>query len=378
MRLMLAGGLMSAALAGCVLALSSGREAEARQFETSAGTVEVERVAGPFESPWAVAFLPAGEMLVTEIGGTLWHLGAEGARTEVAGLPDIAVIGQGGLLDVAAARDFAETREIFLAYVAPDGVETRTTVAVARLSEGADALEDLRVIFAQDPPIDSGRHFGSRIVERADGTLFVTIGDRANRPLAQDRDKTIGKVVRIARDGSIPADNPFVDTPGTKPEIWSLGHRNPQGAALDAEGRLWTVEHGARGGDEINRPEPGKNYGWPLISYGTHYWGGEFPAQRAEGLEQPEFYWDPSIAPSGMTIYSGKLWPEWEGDIFVGALKFELISRVERSGDGLREAERLFAGAFGRVRDVREGPDGALWFLTDEWDGGLYRVRPAP
>jgi glucose/arabinose dehydrogenase len=369
-------GTLCAVAAGAVL-WAAGTEAGARSFETSAGRVEVARVAGPFDSPWGLAFLPGGAMLVTEQGGALWHISG-GERREVAGVPESVEIGQGGLLDVAAARDFAETRTVFLTYTAPaGGRETRTTLAKARLSESGDRLEDVSVLFEQDPPVASGRHFGSRVVEAPDGTLFVTVGDRARRPFGQDRDKTIGKVLRVARDGSIPPDNPFVHDPDTASEIWSLGHRNAQGAALDAEGRLWTVEHGARGGDEVNRPEPGRNYGWPRISYGTHYSGEDFPAERAPGLEQPLFYWDPSIAPSGMTIYSGRLWPEWEGDIFVGALKFRLISRLERDGGEIREAERLFEGEFGRIRDVREGPDGALWFLTDAGDGGVYRVTPA-
>ncbi len=374
MRLIAGVVCMAAALA---LFLVAGEPtAAARTFETSAGSVRVERVAGPFRRPWAVAFLPDDRFLVTEKRGRLWHLVRGEEATPVAGLPAIEDGGQGGLLDVVAARDFAETREIFLSYVAPDGGATRTTLAVARLSDSADRLEDFRVIWAQDPAIDSSRHFGSRIVERPDGTLFVTIGDRANRPLAQDRDKSIGKVLRVARDGSIPANNPFVNDPATKSDIWSIGHRNPQGAALDAEGRLWTAEHGARGGDEVNIPEAGKNYGWPLISYGTHYSGASFPGARAPGLEQPVHYWDPSIAPSGMAIYSGRLWPEWQGDLFVGALRSELISRLDRDGTRITGEERLFEDVFGRVRDVREGPDGALWFLTDESDGALYRMSP--
>lgn len=376
MRLLL--GILCIGAATALLIVTGRPTAGAQTFETSAGPVRVERVAGPFVRPWAVAFLPGERFLVTEKRGRLWHVERGAEATSVAGLPPIDDTGQGGLLDVVAARDFERTREIFLSYVAPEaGGATRTTLAVARLAPDAARLDEVRVIWEQDPAIDSTRHFGSRIVERPDGTLFVTIGDRANRPLAQDRDKSIGKVLRVARDGSIPADNPFVDEPGTKPAIWSLGHRNPQGAALDAEGRLWTAEHGARGGDEVNIPEAGKNYGWPLISYGTHYSGASFPGTRAPGLEQPVHYWDPSIAPSGLAIYSGRLWPQWEGDLFVGALKDRLISRLDREGTRIAGEERLFADVFGRVRDVREGPDGALWFLTDETDGALYRVSPA-
>ncbi len=351
---------------------------EARTFETSAGPVTVERVAGPFAHPWAVAFLPGAAMLVTERGGALWHLDAEGARTEVAGVPDVRAAGQGGLLDVVAARDFAESREIFLTYAEPRDGKSGTSLAVARLGPEAARLEDLRVIFRQKPAVQSTKHYGSRVVEAPDGTLWVTLGERGHRPQAQNLQSHLGKVVRVHRDGSVPRDNPFARGLGLD-EIWSYGHRNAQGAALDPEtGALWTVAHGPAGGDEINRPEPGRNYGWPVISYGEHYVGGQVgEGTHKEGMEQPLHHWDPSIAPSGMAIYSGRLWPEWEGDIFVGALKFRLISRLERDGEEIGEEERLFEDVYGRIRDVREGPEGALWFLTDESDGALYRIRPA-
>ncbi len=379
---MVMAGVLAVAACGVVVGAQGPAPAAESRFETSAGPVLVERVTGDLDRPWAVAFLPTGGVLVTEVDGRLLHIGdrGRGARTDVAGLPAIEAIGQGGLLDVVAARDFADSREIFLTYSAPDGRATRTTLARARLSTGNDRLEELSVIWEQDPPVASSRHFGSRVVEAEDGTLWVTIGDRADRPRAQDPQQMIGKVIRVARDGSVPADNPFADGQAARAPIWSIGHRNPQGAAMDPEtGALWTVEHGARGGDEINRPEAGKNYGWPQISYGTHYSGFSFPGSSAPGLEQPVFYWDPSIAPSGMTIYSGRLFPEWAGDIFVGALKSQLISRLDRAGAGSPEIageERLFEREFGRIRDVREGPDGALWFLTDDDPGGLYRVTP--
>ncbi len=351
---------------------------EARRFDTSAGTVRVERMAGPFAHPWAVAFLPGGEALVTERGGRLWWLGPDGARNEVAGVPEVRAVGQGGLLDVIAARDFAESREIFLSYSEPVGGESRTAVARARLGPDAGRLEDLAVIFRQQPAVDSSIHYGSRIVEAPDGTLWVTLGERGLEQQAQNPRSHLGKVVRITRDGAPAPDNPFLE--GVRyPEIWSMGHRNPQGAALDPEtGALWTVAHGAKGGDEINKPEAGKNYGWPVISYGEHYSGAQIGVgTHKEGMEQPLYYWDPSIAPSGMAIYSGRLWPEWEGDIFVGALKFQLISRLEREGEEITGEERLFEGVYGRIRDVAEGPEGALWFLTDEDPGGLFRIRPA-
>jgi glucose/arabinose dehydrogenase len=347
------------------------------EFQTSAGPVQVERMASPFAHPWALAFLPDGSMLVTERGGTLWHLAADGGRTSVAGVPAVKAEGQGGLLDVTAAGDFKSSRLIFLTYSEPDGAKSRTAVASARLSEDGMSLEDLSVIFNQSPSINSDHHYGSRIVEAPEGTLWVTLGERGQSTQAQNIQTHLGKVVRITRDDKVPAGNPMAGGLG-RPEIWSFGHRNPQGAALDpATGALWIVDHGAKGGDEINRPEPGKNYGWPVISYGTTYAGTKIGSGTAqEGMEQPIYYWDPSIAPSGMLIYSGKLWPEWRGHIFVGALKFNLISRLTRDADGITGEEQLFEGAFGRVRDLREAPDGAIWFLTDEDQGALYRVSP--
>ncbi len=347
-------------------------------FDTSAGQVAVVQVAGPFAHPRAVAFVAEGAMLVTERGGRLWRLGPDGARAQVTGAPAVKVAGQGGLLDVVAARDFTATREIFLTYSEPTAGKSRTAVAVARLSDDGQRLENLRVIFRQAPAVNSTKHYGARVVEAPDGTLWVTLGERGLRSQAQNPISHLGKVVRIARDGSAPPDNPLAGGLGL-PEIWSFGHRNPQGAALDpATGALWIVEHGAKGGDEINRPEPGRNYGWPVISYGTTYAGTKIGGgTERDGMEQPLHYWDPSIAPSGMIIYSGRLWPGWEGDIFVGALKFKLISRLDREGEAITGEERLFTDVYGRVRDVREGPDGAIWFLTDESEGALYRVTPA-
>jgi glucose/arabinose dehydrogenase len=347
-------------------------------FETSAGQVAVERIAGPFSHPWAVTFLPDGVKLVTERGGRLWRVDQNGARTEVAGAPAVRAEGQGGLLDVVAAKDFAESREIFLTFSEPVEGKSRTAVAVTWLNETGHQLENVQVIFHQRPSTGSTIHYGSRVVEARDGTLWVTLGERGLDIQAQNLTSHLGKVVRIARDGSTPPDNPLAGGIGLK-QLWSIGHRNPQGAAIDpATGKLWIVEHGAKGGDEINKPEGGKNYGWPVISYGTTYAGTKIGSgtERA-GMMQPVHYWDPSIAPSGMMIYSGKLWPDWQGDIFVGALKFKLISRLNREGDSITGEERLFAEKYGRVRDVREGPDGAIWFLTDEGEGALYRVTPS-
>ena len=344
--------------------------------QTAAGPVKVEKVAGGLDTPWGIAFLPNGAFLVTERGGALYHFDAKRRRTKVTGVPRVRAVGQGGLMDVAAARDFPETREIFLTYSKPYGLSAGTALAVAALSADNRRLEKVRVIFEMAAPSTGWRHFGSRVVEAPDGTLFLTLGERGEPDTSQDLSLHNGKIVRIRRDGSIPPDNPFVGRSGARPEIWSLGHRNPQGAALDASGALWAVEHGARGGDEVNRVRKGRNYGWPVISYGRHYWGGKIGVGVAKaGLEQPDFYWDPSIAPCGMSIYSGKLWPAWRGHFFVSSLKFDHISRLDPKG-GLREVERLAFPETGRVRDVQEAPDGALWFLSEEREA-VYRMTPA-
>ena len=342
-------------------------------LDTSEGPVRVVPVVTGLDTPWAVAPLANGSSLITERDGDLL-LGVPGEGiSRLSGVPRVWADGQGGLLDVVVARDFETSKEIFLTFSEPRSGGATTSLAVAELDANAKALLDVRVIFRMNAASRQGRHFGSRVVEARDGSLFLTIGDRANRDLAQSLDVHNGKVVRVNRDGSFPADNPFADEKA--PEIWSYGHRNAQGAALDLSGRLWTVEHGARGGDEVNRPEPGRNYGWPIISYGTHYSGGKIGiGTAADGMEQPEHYWDPSIAPSGMMIYSGKLWPDWKGDIFVGSLKFDYISRLE-TGRSTQEVEQLFKDRFSRIRDIREAPDGAIWFIS-VGDGAVYRMTP--
>ncbi len=344
--------------------------------QTAAGPVSVEKVAGDLDTPWGLAFLPGGAFLVTERDGTLFHFDAKRRRIKISGVPEVYAWGQGGLMDVAAARDFQKTREIFLTYSkrhARGG--GGTALAVAALSADNRKLENLRVIFEMAAPSRGGRHFGSRVVEAGDGTLYLTLGERGDPDTSQDLSLHNGKIIRVRRDGSVPPDNPFVGRAGARPEIWSLGHRNPQGAALDANGALWAVEHGARGGDEINRVRKGANYGWPVISYGRHYWGGKIGVGTAkEGMEQPAFYWDPSIAPCGMAIYSGKLRPAWRGHFFVSSLKYDHISRLDPKG-GFREVERLAFPETGRVRDVIEAPDGSLWFLSEE-RGAVYRMRP--
>ena len=362
---------MRAAIAA--LALLTAAAASAQTFRTAAGPVRVEQVAGGLENPWSLAFLPDGRALVTERPGRLRILDDGALSAPLAGVPEVYDSGQGGLFDVALAHDFAQSRALYLAYAEPGRGGAGTALARAVLD--GDALRDVTVIFRQSGYSGGGRHFGGRIVVNPDGTLFLTTGDRGDADRAQDLGDHAGKVLRLNPDGSAPADNPFVGQPGALPEIWSWGHRNPQGAGLDAEGRLWTVEHGARGGDEINRPEAGANHGWPVISYGRHYWGGRIGEGTTKpGMVQPLHHWDPSIAPSGLIVYDGALFPDWRGDVIVGALKFQLLARI----DGETGAEeRILDGEFGRIRDVRQAPDGAIWFLTDEDPGGVHRMTPA-
>ncbi|MCG6903363.1 MAG: PQQ-dependent sugar dehydrogenase [Rhodobacter sp.] len=360
---------------GLILAVMGGTSVSA-DIDSSSGRIGVEKLVGGLTEPWAIGFLPGGGALITERGGRLLHRATDGTMTELRHGLELAVIGQGGLLDVMIPRDFPTSRDVFLSFSIPQGSPTQagTALAVGRLNEVGDRLEDMRLLFQMAPGTLGGRHFGSRIAESADGRLFLTIGERGDRPEAQNLDSHNGTVVRLNRDGSVPDDNPFVGVPGARPEIYSYGHRNPQGAAVDAQGQLWAVEHGAKGGDEINRVAPGANYGWPVISYGRHYSGaviGEGTAR--EGMQQPEFYWDPSIAPSGMMIYSGKLWPDWAGDFFVGSLKFDYIARLD--GTPLHETEQLQSDETIRVRDIREAPDGSIWFLS-VGQGALYRMTP--
>ncbi len=366
------------------LTLALGTAASAERFETSAGPVEVTKVVSGIEAPWGFAFLPdfaeTGSLLVTEKSGALrlWESGALSAPLQ--GGPQVEDAGQGGLLDVALAADFAETGMIYLSYAARSEGGAQTQVMRARLVRGpTPRLEAAEVIFRQEPPQSTRHHYGSRIVVAEDGALFITVGDRGEASFAQDLTRHQGSVIRILPDGRPHPDNPFIGNQrGWREEIFSYGHRNPQGATLGPDGRLWTVEHGARGGDEINLPEAGRNYGWPVISYGRQYSGGRIGVgTTAAGMEQPVHYWDPSIAPSGLTVYSGDLFPEWQGDLIAGALKFQLLSRLDMEGGRVIGEERLLEGEFGRIRDVRTGPDGAIWFATDERSGGIYRMAPA-
>lgn len=347
---------------------------------TSAGPVEVNRIVSGLSVPWAIGFLPDGALLVTERGGRLLHL-ADGTFRSVEGVPRVWANGQGGLLDVVVARDFAESREIFLTYAEPrDGGTAGTALAAGRLSADGTRLEDVRVLWRMAESSTSGQHFGSRVVEARDGTLFVTTGDRGDRDLAQDTTGHAGTIVRVNRDGSIPADNPFVGRDGFRPEIWSWGLRNLQGAALGPDGTLWTVMHGPRGGDEVNHhAEPGLNYGWPVQSFGAEYRTRRqigTPGPVA-GMTDPAFWWEVSPAVSGLAVASGRLFPGWQGDLLTGALQHDTIIRLTVGPDGVREAERLLEGQYARIRDVREGPDGAIWFIA-ETEGSIYRMAPVP
>ena len=350
--------------------------ATAKVFDTSAGRVNVTAVVEDLDNPWAVAFLPDGRFLITERDGALVLVSGDGqARQQVSGVPEVRARGQGGLLDAVLDPDFAQNSVIYFSFSEPVGVlSARTAVARAVFNGDSARLDQVQVIFRQDLDSRGGRHFGSRIVPDGQGNLWITTGDRGDAGQAQANNH-IGKVIRILADGGVPGDNPFVGTP-MPDQVWSMGHRNAQGAAMDEQGRLWTVSHGASGGDEINQPEAGKNYGWPVISYGTHYSGNKIGiGTEGPGMEQPKWYWDPSIAPSGMMIYSGKLWPDWAQDIFVGSLKFDFISRLDRSDTAITGEEQLFLDDYARIRDVREGPDGAIWFLA-AGDGTLYRASP--
>lgn len=350
--------------------------------ESSVGPLEAQVLAEGLNHPWALAFLPDGRLLVTERRGQLLVLAGGVAGAPVAGVPDVYHQGQGGLLDVAVAPDFAQSGRIYLTFAetAAHAGQQRgqgTALMSARLVLEGDSgrLEDQQVIFRSNTFLNTNRHFGSRVVVGRDGNLFVTLGDRGDPGRAQDGADHSGSIVRVAPDGTVPGDNPRSE--GWAPALWSIGHRNPQGATLRADGELFTVEHGARGGDEVNNPQPGANYGWPIIAYGIDYSGlpiGE--GTEKPGLEQPLTYWDPSISPSGLDFYDGALLEGWQGDLLTGGLSGQVLVRLDVEGDAIVGEERLFEGQLGRVRDVKSGPDGAIYLITDADNGRLFRVAP--
>lgn len=357
--------------------------AHAQDAVVPAPAVSLVPVATGLVHPWAVAFLPGGQFLVTERPGRLRVVSAAGqVGPALAGVPPVAAGGQGGLLDVVTDNDVARTRRIYFCFAEPaagGAAGNSTAVARATLSADASSLQDVRVIFSQRPKVESALHFGCRIAQASDGNLFVSLGERYHRKDdAQKLDNHHGKVIRITPDGAVPPDNPYVKQPGALPEIWSYGHRNPQGATMGPDGKLWMHEHGPQGGDEINLPQPGRNYGWPVITYGENYGGGKMGEGTARaGMEQPLHQWTPSIAPSGMAfLTSMRYGTAWQGSLFVGSLKFGILHRLEVAGGKVQREEKLLQGNGERIRDVRQGPDGLLYMVTDSPQGRLLRLQP--
>lgn len=375
------GTKLSAALAASVLLTANAAfAAEDKTVTTQKVAVKVETIASGLDHPWAVEPLPDGAYLVTERPGNMRIIRDGKVSAPIAGVPEVHARGQGGLLDVVLDPKFTGNRTIFFtASVSEDG-GSGTAVFRATLSPDEKRLSEVKRIFLMNKLSRGNIQYGARIAFARDGSLFVSLGDRGEQDRAQDFQDDAGSIIHIKADGSIPADNPFRDGARARPEIWSKGHRNPQGIAFDAaDGKLYTAEHGARGGDEINTPEAGKNYGWPVISYGRNYSGTKIGiGTEKKGMEQPIFYWDPSIAPGAIAVYRGRMFPEWNGDFLVTALKFQLLSRLERDGSGkVVERERLFEDDFGRLRDIVVAPDGALLITTDEDNGALLRVSRA-
>ncbi|MEO0358978.1 MAG: PQQ-dependent sugar dehydrogenase, partial [Pseudomonadota bacterium] len=334
------------------------------------GLLQVTPQVTGLENPWAFGFLPDGSVMITQTDGHV-VLAKDGQVTKLTGGPEVVEDGQGGLLDVLIPADFATSRQVYFTFAKRQGGGSGTALARAVLPDGATAFSNVETLFEIAPGSRGGRHFGSRLAEAPDGYLYMSVGDRGDRPSAQDTSRENGSILRLTRDGTIPDDNPI---PGSA--IWSLGHRNPQGLTFDASGQLWGIEHGARGGDEVNLIERGANYGWPVIAYGRHYSGARIGTGTAqEGMEQPDFYWDPSIAPSGATVLGRSFGTAWDGALVTGSLKFDQIHVLSVQG-GLSEIAVLASDETLRVRDVRVGPQGALWFLS-VGNGALYKVTPS-
>ena len=374
-------GAAAGAIATALFAVS-GVRAQVASVATQAGTIAVETVASGLVHPWGMAFLPDGRLLVTERAGRVRIMRPDGALSQpLAGVPEVVARGQGGMLDVALDPDFRNNRLVYLSFSEPGGAGAATALGRGRLAD--DRIEGFTVIFRQEPKVSGPNHFGGRIVFAPDGKLFLTTGERYKFEPAQDLSGHLGKIVRINPDGSVPPDNPFqrASDPraaGPRPEIWSYGHRNVQAAAINPQTRaLWVAEMGPRGGDELNLPEPGRNYGWPLVSWGTHYDGTDIP----DPPTRPEFadaikHWTPVISPSGMIFYTGDLIPAWRGNVLIGSLSRRALVRLIVEGAAVAGEEVIALGA--RIRDVEQGPDGAVYVLTDQQNGGVLRLRPRP
>lgn len=372
------------ALAG-LLPLNHAMAEQTNAPAAPATAITVQEVAKGLENPWGMQVLPDGRLLVTERPGRMRIVAKDGTLSPpLTGVPSVVKGGQAGLLDVLLAPDFASSGLVYFSYAEPrDGGKNATSVARAKLTfdSAGGALSDLKVIFRQEPAYAGRHHFGSRLVWAKDGTLFITTGERATQSeSAQDLNSHLGKVIRINADGTIPADNPFKSNANARPEIWSYGHRNLQGAALNpTTGALWVTEHGAKGGDELNIPSAGKNYGWPVITWGIDYSGAKIGEGTSKpGMEQPIYYWNPSIGTSGLTFYTGDLFKTWKGNILAGGLSGATLERLSLDGDKVVAVEHLLADRGERVRDVRQGPDGAVYVLVDETRGKVLRLTPKP
>lgn len=376
--------ILSLALSPLAVALATPALAVNETFDTEGPAIQVETFVEGLSHPWAIAFLPEGGMLVTERSGNLRAVGEDGSLSEpISGLPEVDARDQGGLLDVALDPDFAENRQVYVSYAEAGEGGNGTAVARGVLSEDMTSLEDVEVIFRQQPKVQSTKHFGSRLVFDGEGHLFVTLGERSDRQFrtqAQDLDSHLGKIVRINPDGGVPDDNPFVGQDGALPEIWAYGVRNVQAAAINpASGVLWEIEHGPRGGDELNIIEPGANYGWPVVTLGVEYSGDPLPeaAESREGMVDAIYSWTPVIAPSGMIFYDGEAFPDWQGNLFVGGLASTALVRLTLDGDSVTGEERLLEPLGLRIRDVAQGPDGAIYVATDHSSGEILRISPA-
>jgi glucose/arabinose dehydrogenase len=353
--------------------------AVAQVYNTKFYDIKLSIVADNLSHPWGMDFLPSGIIIVTERNkGSIRIIEKNGViRPQLSGLPKVYISGQGGMLDVKIDPDFLLNKKIYFSYVESTSGISGTVVAVAQLNLLQNSISNLKVIFRQFPKTHGGRHYGSRIVFSPKGHLYITIGERGERDKTQDFTINRGQVIRVNKNGSVPIDNPFINKKGYRPETWSVGHRNPQGAAIHPDsGKLWINEHGAQGGDELNVILPGRNYGWPIISYGVHYSGGKIGiGSYKDGMEQPIYYWDPSIAPSGLAFYTGQVFPKWKGDAFVGALKSKLLVRLTLKGEKVISEEHILGSLNERIRTVINGPDGNLYILVDNDPGKIYKIK---